>query len=397
MQTIDVFSRISEIPREEWDRLITTNIFATHGWLQTVETTYIGDIHPLYVLVREEGRTVGATVCYIFSKTRTVEDLDDRLFGRVKPLVLRLGISFMPTMACGTLWGCGDHLAVELEADPESRFAVMNKLLDVVEGEANRNGLPLNFIDVPEEDLELASVLHRRGYSYSLDVPMTLLDICWSSFKEYEKHLDSVSRHARKSVRTQINRNRKSGTTVSILENVGEDAERLHELMTMNYRKYWNLPFCFSRDFFSELKRNLGRNAVLHVSRKAGFITGVSMELRYNRMLHIPLVGIDHEKCGNDMTYFLLTYYAPIAEAISAGMTRLYFGPGHYLMKMRLGCRTANLFNWHKSHRPIAHHAARLWFAILSSWIRYKLPRQVRLTQVTGPFKKPGQTKRLEI
>ncbi len=99
----------------------------------------------------------------------------------------------------------------------------------------------------------------------------------------------------------------------------------------MNYRKYWNLPFCFSKDFFSELKRNLGRNAVLHVSRKAGFITGVAVELRYNGTSHIPLVGIDHEKCGNDMTYFVLTYYAPIAEAISAGMTRLYFGPGHYL------------------------------------------------------------------
>ncbi len=70
MQTLDVFSKISEVPREEWDRLITTNVFATHGWLQTVETTYIGDIRPLYVLVREDGKTVGATVCYIFSKNR---------------------------------------------------------------------------------------------------------------------------------------------------------------------------------------------------------------------------------------------------------------------------------------------------------------------------------------
>jgi hypothetical protein len=107
------------------------------------------------------------------------------------------------------------------------------------------------------------------------------------------------------------------------------------------------------------------------------------MELRYNGTSYIPLVGIDHEKCGNDMTYFVLTSYAPIAEAISAGMTRLYFGQGHYLNKMRLGFRTANLFNWHKSHRPIAHQMVRLWFAILSNWNRYKLPRQVRLPQIT--------------
>jgi len=387
MQTIDIFSRISEIPQEEWDRLITTNVFATHGWLQTVETTFIGDIRPLYVLVREEGRTVGATVYYIFSKTGTVEDLDDRLFGRVKSLALRFGISFMPTMVCGTLWGYGDYLAVEPEANPERKQTIMNKLLDAVEGEASRKRLPINLIDVPEEDLDLAAFLHRRGYGRSRHVPMTFLDIRWSSFDEYVKHLNQ---HTRNNLRSQVKRNRKDGTIVSTLEDVGEHAERLHELMTMNYRKHLNLPFCFSKDFFSELKRNLGRNALLHISLKAGYITGVAVECRYNKTSHGLLLGIDHEKCGNDMTYFNLGYYSPIAEAISAGMTRFYFGPGHYPMKMRLGCRTTDLFIWHKSHRLIAHQMVRLWFAILSNWNRYKLPRQVRLPQITEALKKKG-------
>jgi predicted N-acyltransferase len=376
MQTIDVFSKISDIPQEEWDRLIRTNVFATHGWLRTVEATYIGDIRPFYILVREEGRSVGATVCYIFSKNRTVVDLDDHLFGRVKPLVQRLGISFMPTMVCGTLWGCGDHLAVESGANSESRFAVMTKLLDVVEGEARRKGLPINLIDVPEEDLDLAVVLRRRGYSHSRHVPTTFLDICWSSFKEYEKYLDGVSRHARKNLRNQVNRSRKNGTTISILENIGEERERLHELITMNYRKYWNFPFCFSKDFYSELKRNLSRNAVLHISRKADFITG-GHELRYNGTSYIPLVGIDHEKCGNDMTYFVL-HPMPIAEAISAGMTRLYFGQGHYLNKMRLasGRQTSSTGIKPPTHCTPDGEALVL---ILSNWNRYKLPRQVRL------------------
>jgi predicted N-acyltransferase len=392
MQTVDVFSKISEIQRDEWDRLIRTNVFATHGWLQTVETTYIGNIRPLYVLLREDGKPIGATVGYILHKTGTVEDLDDRLLGRVKPLALRLGISFMPTMVCGTLWGCGDHLAVEPGADPKRKQSVMSKLLEVVEGEASRNGLPLNLIDVPEGDLELDTVLRRHSYCRSRHVPTTHLDLRWPTFAEYTKHLDGVSRHARKNLRNQVNRNRKSGTTISVLDNVGEDAERLHEVMTLNYRKYWNLPFCFSKDFFSELRRNLGGNAVLHVSRKSDFITGVAMELRYKGTSYIPLVGIDHEMCGNDMTYFVLTSYAPIEKAISAGMTRLYFGQGHYLNKMRLGFRTASLSNWHKSYRPIAHQAARLWFVVLSSWNRYKLPRQARLTQGMGPSNKSHQT-----
>jgi len=387
MQTIDIFSKISEIPQEEWDRLITTNVFATHGWLRTVETTFIGDIRPLYVLVREKGRTVGATVCYIFSKTGTVEDLDDRLFGRVKPLALRFGISFMPTVVCGTLWGYGDYLAVEPEVNPERKQTIMDKLLDVVEGEASRKGLPINLIDVPEEDLDLAAVLHRRGYGRSRHVPMTFLDLCWSSFDEYTKHLNL---HTRNNLRSQIKRNRKGGTIVSTLEDVGEHAERLHELMTMNYRKHLNLPFCFSKDFFSELKRNLEGNALLHISRKAGDITGVAVECRYNRVSHGLLLGIDHEKCGNDMTYFNLGYYSPIAEAISAGITRFYFGPGHYLMKMRLGCRTTDLFIWHKSHRLISHQIVKLWFTILSNWNRYKLPRQVRLPHEPETLKKKG-------
>jgi predicted N-acyltransferase len=228
-------------------------------------------------------------------------------------------------------------LAVEPGSTPERKRAVMNKLLDIVEGEADRNRLPLNLIDIPEGDLDLATVLRQRGYSRSRHVPMTFLDICWSSFTEYVKHLDSISPHARKNLRNQINRNLKSGTTISVLENVGENSERLHELLTMNYRKHWNMPFCFSKDFFSELKRNHGRNAVLHVSRKNGLITGVLLELRYNGTSHIPLVGIDHEKCGNDMTYFVLTFYTPIVEAIKIGLNRIFFGHGHYRMKLRLG------------------------------------------------------------
>jgi hypothetical protein len=46
MQTIDVLSKISEIQRDEWDRLIRTNVFATqlvplfHFVLSTVSIQY---------------------------------------------------------------------------------------------------------------------------------------------------------------------------------------------------------------------------------------------------------------------------------------------------------------------------------------------------------------------
>ena len=389
MHTIDVFSRISEVRREEWDRLMRTNVFATHGWLRTVEATFIGDVRPFYVLVRENGKVAGATVCYIFRKTGTVLDLDDLLLGRVKPLALWLGISFMPTMVCGTLWGCGDHLAVEPGADPERRQVVMNKLLDVVEGEANRNRLPLSLLFVLEGDLELATVLDRRGYTCSRHVPMTLLDVRWPSFPEYAKHLDDISRNGRRNLLNQINRNRKGGTTISVLEDVGKHSKRLHELLTMNYHKHRNMPFCFSEDFFPELKHNLGRDALLHVSCKGGLMTGVAVELRHNGTSHVPMVGIDHEKCGNDMTYFNVTYYAPIAHAISSGVNRLYFGTGQYLLKMRRGCNTTDLFIWHKSRSRVAHYMARLWLAVLSSWNKYKLPRRTRLPAVVEGSENP--------
>jgi predicted N-acyltransferase len=368
MQTVEIFSRIAELPREEWDRLISTNVFATHGWLKTVEATFIGDIRPFYLLVRENGRPAGATLCYLFRKTGTVQDLDDLLLGRGKSFAARLGISFMPTMVCGTLWGCGDHLAVEPGADPERKRAMMNKLLDAAEGQADRNGFPLSLINVPEGDSELATILRQRGYSRCRHAPLTLLDLRWSSFSDYVKHLNGISRHARKNLRNEINRNRKSGTTVSVLENVALHATRLYELLTMNYRKYRNMPFCFSKDFFTELERNLGRNAVLRVSRKAGLITGVVVELKYNGTSYLSLVGVDHEQCGNDMTYFILTSYEPIAEGISAGVSRLYFGRGDYLMKIRRGCKTTDLFIWHKSRHCVSHHAARFWFALLSCW-----------------------------
>src|SRR5262249_16985168 len=202
--------------------------------------------------------------------------------------------------------------------DPKRRQGVFNTMLDIVEKEAGSEKLPITLIDVPEHDIELANVLRRRGYSRSRRVPMTYLDICWSSFDKYSNHLGDVSPNARKDLKHKLNKNRKSGTTISVLGNIGPNADRLHELLTLNYRKYGGQPFSFDKHFFSDLRLNLGENALFHVSHKAGLMTGVAVELRWNEASHMCLVGIDHEQAGNDMTYFVVCHYSPISAGIAS-------------------------------------------------------------------------------
>ncbi|MBW2173008.1 MAG: N-acetyltransferase [Deltaproteobacteria bacterium] len=110
---------------------------------------------------------------------------------------------------------------------------------------------------------------------------MNFIDISWSSFDEYLKYLGTLSSNRKKTVRREINRNRREGTVVKQLRVSDEHEDRLHQLLDMNSYKHNGRPFSFSRSFFLELQSNLGNDAVFYASWKAG-----------GKRLYIFLLGV---------------------------------------------------------------------------------------------------------
>jgi hypothetical protein len=103
------------------------------------------------------------------------------------------------------------------------------------------------------------------------------------------------------------------------------------------------------RSFFGRLKQALGEDVVSYVSFGRDMITGVCILLKTNKIGHIPMVAVNHEKAGNDRTYFNIFLYRPITDAISDQIRRQYFGRGMYELKARRGCVTKNLYIYYKS------------------------------------------------
>ena len=391
MHAIKVVESITHFKKEEWDVLTSAIPFSSYGWLKTVENTYLGDIDPQYVVIEEGNKLGAAAVCYISRKTDLVENLDDLLLGRAKRCAYKLGISFMPAFICWPLFGYGEHLLVGRELDPKQKRIVMCRLFDRIELEASREKLPVGFVNVMDHESELIEMLNSRGYNKSVHIPLNFMDVRWSSFDGYLRYVGGMSRKAKKNVRNEINRNRKEGTVIKELHALGEHEERLYQLLNIHSYKHNARPFGFSRDFFHELKSNLGHDVVFYVSWKEGVLTGVSVDLWRNGTLHGLMIGVDPSLPRNDYTYFNLAYYRQIMDAVLKQTKRLYYGRGAYEAKARRGFNTVNLYIYYKTFSKTKNVIPKPWFVLLSIWNRCKLRgplkgrRKRRLVQSNQP------------
>ncbi|MBN1832861.1 MAG: GNAT family N-acetyltransferase [Deltaproteobacteria bacterium] len=373
-----VHHQIDELAPSQWDRLAGDNVMASHGWLRTVEATSVVPIQPRYVAVHERDDIVAAALCAIVPSTDMIETLDHMIFGKLKPFATKFGISLHPALVCGPLHSFGTHLIFDPDTTSRQRYKLTRVLLDSIESTAHSEGCVPAFLQVMSTEIELYAELRARVYLKGRHIPTNFLNIEWSTFDEYLGHLNTVSRDARKDIRRQINQNRKRGTEIRLLDDPLPHQNRLHRILENNSLRHNRRPFSFRPEFFSQLKRNLGDDALLYIAEKNGNITGVSVVLKRGYVVNLPLVGVDHELAGNDFTYFNLAQYRPIADAISDGVQIMNFGRELYGLKARRGCHVADLSLWVKPTSRVVACALSVWLRVLNSWIRLKLPERVR-------------------
>ena len=375
MHSIKIVESIKELNKEEWDAMIDDKFFASYGWLKTVEETYIGNINPKYIIVLDSAKLIGASVCHLSNKTDKSVDLDNLLLGRLRKFTSKLGISFLPTFLCSPMRCHGKHLLITKEVDSKYKEIIADELFTAIEKEASYRELSVCFYDVMDDEVELIQLLNKRGYIRTLGHPINYLDIEWSSFEGYKKYVKRNNRkksYVRKVINYEINKNRKEGVTIKKLATLDGHEDRLYELVNNNYYKHNQRLFPFTSKFFIKLKENLGEDVVLYASFKNGSVTGVCTLFKRNRTGYLPIVGVDHEKAENDATYFNITFYRPIMDAISEQMARLYYGKAMYDLKTKRGCKINNTYVYYKPFNKFLKTAIKPWFALHSLWFRKK-------------------------
>lgn len=385
-----VHGTIAELAEGEWNALVGEHILATHGWLRTVEETSVAPVRPRYLAIRVAGRLVAGAIGYHLPRTEAFETPDHLVFGRLRRLAARAGLSLSPFLTCCPWQGYGLHLAVAPDADEPTRRALEDALLDGIEAEAAALGASCAFVNLLPSESTLLTRLRQRGYLLARGVPLNVLEIAWTSFDAYLRHLDTVSRGARKDIRRQINQNRKRGVVVEGLEEVGSAAARLHELLDRNSRKHNGAPFPYRPELFAALRRNLGEEARLYVARKGDVITAVSVVLRRGATAVAPWVGVDHALAGKDFTYFNVAHYRPIADAIAGGAARILIGRAFYELKARRGCTVVDTVTAVRPVRRWQKVPLRFWLPLLSAWNLARLPSRVRYAPGGRLSPRPG-------
>jgi predicted N-acyltransferase len=363
MNEIKIYHSIAEADKRQWDSLTENNVFMCYEWLKTLENISIHPANPHYIMIFNEKKLLAASVCYLQRRIDEVPSIDNLLLGRLRKLRLFKKFSFLPAVICNPKRGYGTHFIFSRELKKDQVSELQNKLIDTIEKISAESKASVCFYNLIENESSLIDALIKRGYHKTKSSPLNYIDIDWLSFDEYRKNLSRKFPRMGRKISNEINKNRKSGVTIMQLLNINGSEQRLFELLGINHRKHNPGKFLLKPDYIRQLKDNFGDNAVIYAAFKEGEITGVSVELRKGKEVFISNIGVDHERAYNDLTYFNLSFYEPIKNAIERNVNRIYGGNSLYKTKVKRGYKIADTYLFYKPAGRSKDLIIRIWFA----------------------------------
>jgi len=377
MDPVIITDSIRLFSRGQWDVMAGNNVFASYGWLLAVEECRLPEISPVYFALNDNGKILAAAVCYVIPRHARMYSPDEFLFGRLKKTANLFKISFLPMMVCCPMKAYGKHIFLNNTLDALKKESIIEKLLNAMETYARNRKISLGFPKILAQEKELIKQLSQRMFLKTLDLPLAYMNILWSSFDDYKKHMGVASLNIKKSIAREMNKNRKAGVSIEKVVNLNGQEKCIYDLMNQNSLKYNKIPLPFHEKFLTRLKESFGDDLVIYKSVKREQISGAVVMLKMGQEWYLPFVGIDHSIAQNDFTYFNITFYRPIADAIDENIKRLYYGNAAYNLKIRRGCNLKQAYFFHKSFHPLSKWAARLWFPVHRYWYgkKFSQPR----------------------
>jgi predicted N-acyltransferase len=339
---IEQFDSISLIDTCEWDRLAGDDGLYSHAWLSVVEACPAEPTEFFYLLVRENGRLLGASSCQI-RRASDSASLDKAFYGSAAPVARATGFGAMPAIVVGSRFGFSPPFIFDPLLSASQAEEVAGALIREIVERAEclratvmlRNTKPQMFVDV----------LSRESFVATPDIPTTYIDIRWNAFSDFRRALKTVHPATEKAIRNQANRAKRDGVVLETITDPDLLPPGLFEVLDSHYRRLNHISLPFADSFLSEALRMLGDHADLTVARDPSGMLGVHFALRRGGVSHALLVGTATERARTTDTYFLLLNHV-MGRAIESADRRLYFGRMLYGVKMRRGCSIEQSVIW---------------------------------------------------
>ena len=337
--SVEHFDSIADVDAEQWDGLNGDNALCSHGWLMTHEEFRSLNHRPGYFVARDH-RGIAAVVPYhLHEPGGRLGGLDQLLFGRGAVVARSLGITVLPALVCGPAMGVHDPILIRPGVAPNEQAALYHAVIDTMETEARRRRASVCFRNVVDEVSPLGALLRSRALAAGSEMPTTCLDLRFDSFAAYLRELKRSHPATAKNIRREIKRGRNADVVIREVEDPAADESRLHGLLDAHYHRLNGLPLPWRPGFLGALRARLGDRVVVYAAWRGDEPVGVAVGARARDTLFLLMIGMDPAGIRDAYLYFNLGYNRPIADAIAAGVRRIYCGKLVYDVKIRRGFR----------------------------------------------------------
>ena len=320
----------SEIDRDEWNALLSLSgaptPFLRYEFLHGLElsgcTNGETGWQPLPLLLRDaQGTLKGAAPLYAKGHSYgeyvfdwAWADAYERAGLQYFPKLL-VGSPFSPIPGARLLTGHEDSTAAQAEAQK-----VKALLLSAIQSHANDLGLSSAHILFPAADDLLAC--KAAGWLVRENVQFHWQNPGYTSFDDY---LSSLTQPKRKKINAERRKVRDADVRTRMVaahEISTADLDFFYACYARNYHEHRSTPY-MNREFFTYLLAQMPEHLLLCIAEREGRPIAASFLMHADRVLYGRYWGaIERVDC----LHFEVAYYAPIAWAITHGMTRFEGG-----------------------------------------------------------------------
>lgn len=335
MYEASVVPSLELVDESDWRRLAGAHPFMSYKFLQLMQTSgCVGASKgwlPRYVLLRRDGRLVGASTCYVKSHSRG-EFVFDQGWAEAFE---RHGIDYYPKLLVAAPFTPvqGPRLLAE---DGESRTALISALVQLARHEASSSLHVLFVEDVDREALQAQGFMVRESVQFHWRN-----DNYWS----VEAFLDGLSHDKRKKVRQDGKYVAQAGIEFSALsgdELKIEHLEFFYACYVNTYREHWSSPY-LTLEFFLEAHESRALDFVLILGSREGSPVACALNVRGETALYGRYWGTTEFVKG---LHFETCYMQSIAYCIRHGI-QFFEGGAQGAHKMARGLLPTKTYSAH--------------------------------------------------
>ncbi|HEY3303996.1 MAG TPA: GNAT family N-acetyltransferase [Candidatus Binatia bacterium] len=328
--TIKIIRKISEVRREDWDRLLNHDSpFMKWDWLDALEQT--GCIEeetgwlPHHLIVEQGGEVVGACPMYL-----KLHSMGEFVFDyEWAELAHRLGISYYPKLLVGVPFTpvAGARFLTAAGADRLSLIRLMGQSLARIAQDNKISSVHVNFC-LEHERRALAAV----GFVQRVGLQFHWENRGYGSFEDYLGSFRSDRRNKIKRERRAI---AERGIAIRAVE--GEELSQNHlRTMFALYKTHVDALYYgrqyLTPEFFDEIGRRFASHLCLIFAERDSRVIAGTFNVRGDSALYGRYWGAFEEE---PFLHFNVCYYAAIDHCIKNGLNRFEAGAGGSFKQLR--------------------------------------------------------------